>query len=76
MAFLLQLFLEAVKGMLLRDGEVAEPTRQGLVVGIRDTRRHGTGTCGLLGISHGNDDEEGGDDKEVADSGGVWWKGH
>jgi len=60
MAFIFQLFLEAVKGMLLRHGEVAEPARQGLVVGIRDTRGHGTGTGGLLGISHDNDDEEGG----------------
>ena len=50
--------------MLLRHSEVAKPARQGLVVGIRDTRRHGTGTGGLLGISHGNDDE-------VSGSGGV-----
>lgn len=65
MAFFLQLFLEVVKGVLLRHGEVAKPARQGLVVGIRDTRRHGTGTGSLLGISHGNDDEE------VSGSGGV-----
>lgn len=44
--------------MLLRDGEVAEPARQGLIVGIRDTRGHGTGTGSLLGISHSNDYEE------------------
>jgi len=58
MTFLLQLFLEGVKGMLLRDGEVAEPARRGLVVWIRNTRGQGTGTGGLLSISHGNDDEE------------------
>ena len=58
MTFLLQLFLEGVKGMLLRDGEVAEPARRGLVVWIRNTRGQGTGTGGLLSISHGNDDDE------------------
>lgn len=75
MTFLLQLFLETVKGVLLRDGEVAEPARLGLVIGIRDTRGHGTGTGGLLGISHGDDDKEEEDKKEVTGSGGVWWKG-
>ena len=58
MAFFFQLFLEGVKGVLLRHGEVTEPARRGLVVGIRNTRGHGTGTGGLLGLSHDNDDEE------------------
>jgi len=58
MTFLLQLFLEGFKAMLLRDGEVAEPARRGLVVGIRNARGHGTSAGGLLSISHGNDDEE------------------
>ena len=58
MAFLLQLFLEGIKGVLLRDGKVAKPARRGLVVGISDTRGHGTGTGGLLGVGHGNNDEE------------------
>lgn len=44
--------------MLLGHSEVAKPTRQGLVVRIRDTRRHGTGTGGLRGISHSKDDEK------------------
>jgi hypothetical protein len=57
-AFLLQLLLEGVKGMLLRDGEVAESARGRLVGGIGDTWWHGTGTGGLLSISHGNYDEE------------------
>jgi len=43
--------------VLLGDGEVAKSAGEGLVVGIRDTRGHGTGTGSLLGISHGNDDE-------------------
>ena len=59
--------------MLLRDGEVAEPARLGLVVWIRNTRGHGTSTGGLLNISHGNDGEEGGDNEEATGSGGVWW---
>ena len=71
MAFLFQLFLEGFKGMLLRHGEVAESARWGLVVGIRDARGHGTGTGGLLGISHGNDDEEEGDNEEETGSGGA-----
>ena len=60
MTFLLQLFPECIKGVLLRDGKVAKPARQRLVVGISDTRGHGTGTGGLLGVGHGNDEEEGG----------------
>ena len=56
MAFLLQLFLEGIKGVLLGDGKVTKPARQRLVVGIGDTRGHGAG--GLLGVGHGNDDEE------------------
>ena len=58
MTFLLQLFLEGIKGVQLRDGKIAERARWGLVVGISDTRGHGTGTGGLLGVGHGNDDEE------------------
>ena len=46
--------------MLLRDGEVAESSRQWLVVRIRDTSRHGTGTSGLQVISHSDDEEEDG----------------
>jgi hypothetical protein len=57
MAFFFQLLFEGVKGVLLGDGEVAKSAREGLVVGIRDTRRRGIGTGSLLGISHGNDDE-------------------
>jgi len=72
MPFLLQLFLEGVKGVLLGDGEVAEPARRGLVVGIRDTGGHGTGAGGLLCISHGNDDEEEGDNEEATGSGRVF----
>ena len=60
MAFILQLFLEGVEGMLLRDAEVAEPARQGDVTWIRNTRRHGTGTGRLLSIGHDDDGEEGG----------------
>lgn len=58
--FLFQLLPEGFKGVLLRDSEIAESSRRGLVVGIRDTRRHGTCTGSLLGISHSNDDEKGG----------------
>jgi len=71
MAFLLQLFLEGVKGVLLRDGEVAESARGGLVVGIRDTGGHGTGAGGLLCVGHGNDDEEEGGNEVATGSGGV-----
>jgi len=46
--------------MLLRDGKVAEPARRGLVVWIRNARGQETSTGGLLTISHGNGDEEGG----------------
>lgn len=58
MAFILQLLLEGVEGMLLNDGEVAEPARWGLVVWIRNARGHETSTGGLLGVCHANDDEE------------------
>ena len=61
MTFLLQLFLEGIKGVLLMDGKVTKHARQRLVVGISDTRGDGTGTGGLLGVGHGsNDEDEGG----------------
>ena len=58
MTFLPQLFLEGIKGVLLRDGKVTKHARRRLVVGISDTRGHGTGTGDLLSVGHGNDDEE------------------
>ena len=58
MTFLLQLPLEGIKGVLLRDGKVTKHARRRFVVGISDTRWHGTGTSGLLGVGHGNNDEE------------------
>ena len=60
MAFLLQLVLEGVEGMLLRDSEVAKPARRGLVVWICNTRGHGTGTGRLLSIGHDDGEEKGG----------------
>lgn len=71
MVFFLQLFLEGVEGMLLRDSEVAEPARWGGVVWIRNTRGHGTSTGSLLGVGHGNDDEEEGDNEGATGSGEV-----
>lgn len=41
LALLLELLLERLERMLLRDGQVAQPSREGLVVGVRDSLRHG-----------------------------------